>query len=129
MKPIALILAALVVFGTMGYVSAHPPSAPDISFDLQSHTLTVTVNHAVKDASKHYIDKIEVELNGDKIIEQKFAAQLDGRTQKAFYLVADAEVGDEIKVTAECNIAGKKKASIKVEQPPKPKDTDKDSPE
>jgi desulfoferrodoxin (superoxide reductase-like protein) len=129
MKSIALILAALVLFGTTGYVSAHPPSATAISFDLESHTLTVTVDHAVKDASKHYVDKIVVELNGDTIIEQKFAAQLDGRIQEAFYLIADAEVGDEITVTAQCNVAGKKKASVKVAKPPKPKETDTDSPE
>jgi desulfoferrodoxin (superoxide reductase-like protein) len=129
MRLVTVILAALVVFGTAGYVSAHPPSATDIGFDLESHTLTVTVDHAVRDASKHYVDKIEVKLNGDKIIEQKFAAQVDGRIQEAFYLVADADVGDEIEVTAECNIAGKKTTAIKVEKPPKPKETEKDSPE
>jgi desulfoferrodoxin (superoxide reductase-like protein) len=117
-------LAAMLILGSAASVSAHPPDAVDAAFDLESHVLTVEVEHGTRDAAKHYIDKIEVELNGDKIIEQKFGAQIDGHLQRAIYMIADAAIDDEIKVTAHCNISGKKRASIKIKRPPEPEETD-----
>lgn len=127
MKSGVLVIAAVAFLGIAASVGAHPPTTTDVTFDLESHMLTVMVEHGTRDAATHYINKIEVDLNGDKVIEQKFSAQLDAKIQKAVYMLADAKVGDEIKVTASCNISGRQKASIKVEKPAEPEKTDKEA--
>lgn len=95
---------------------AHPAKDVKIEFDHDSKMLTVTAFHDTKDATKHFISGVDVEINGEKMIEQKFRSQLDAQAQKAHYWVNDAKVGDEITVTATCNIAGKKKVSLKIEK-------------
>jgi desulfoferrodoxin (superoxide reductase-like protein) len=129
MKSALFVFCAVVILGVAFSVSAHPPSTTKVTFDLDSHMLTVMVEHGTRDAAKHYVDKIEVELNGDKVIEQKFNSQLDTKIQKAVYILADAKIGDEIKVAAHCNIAGKQKASIKVEKPATPEKPNKETKE
>ena len=109
-----LVPIALTALATSGF--GHPPSAVTARFDTDEHLLTITVMHDVRDAAKHYIDQIEVEHNGKKIIEQRFKQQIDLNTQEALYRIIDARVGDKIKVTARCSISGKKSVEIPVEK-------------
>ena len=109
-----LILTAVTAIATSGF--GHPPGAVTARFDTDEHLLIVTVMHGVKDAAKHYIDEIEVDLNGKKMIEQRFNRQTGMEMQDAVYRIVDAKVGDKIKVTAGCNISGKKSVEITVEK-------------
>lgn len=106
----------LMLFGLVSPALGHPPSEILLEFDIAEHLLKVTIVHAVSDSSKHYADRITVELKGEKMIEQKFKSQSDRKTQVAEYRLIDAQLGDEIVVTAVCNISGQKKAKLKVEQ-------------
>jgi desulfoferrodoxin (superoxide reductase-like protein) len=119
-KFVALIGMACLL--TVASVSAHAPKRLDAEFDTETHLLTVTAYHAVKDAAKHYVEKIEVELNGKRIVEQKFKSQPDLEKQVVLYMIADARVDDEIKVVAHCNISGKKSYTIEVEEKVKPEE-------
>jgi hypothetical protein len=103
---------------------AHPPKTVTAEFDLEEHVLKVEAKHDTKDANKHFIKRIEVELNGEKIIEQKFGSQEDRASQRSLYRIAEAEVGDTIKATAVCNVAGKKSESLKIVKKEKPKATE-----
>ncbi len=107
-----LVLIAVTGFATSGF--GHPPSEVSARFDTDNQLLTVTVMHGVKDASKHYVGDIEVELNGKKMTEQQFMRQTDVNVQEAVYKIIDAQVGDKIKVTAACNISGKNSAEITI---------------
>jgi hypothetical protein len=109
-----LTLMAVTATATSGF--GHPPSGMTARFDTDEHLLTVTVMHSVKDAAKHYIDEIEVDLNGKQMIKQQFNRQTDMKLQEVVYKVIDARVGDKIKVTADCNISGKKSLEITVEK-------------
>jgi hypothetical protein len=109
-----LILIAVMATATSGF--SHPPSGVTARFDTDEHLLTVTVMHSVKDAAKHYVDEIEVDLNGKQMIKQQFNRQTDMKVQEVVYTVIDARVGDKIKVTADCNISGKKSVEITVEK-------------
>jgi hypothetical protein len=99
---------------------AHAPGQVDLEFDLDEQLLKVSVQHQVKDAAKHHVSQVIVELNGKKIIEQTLESQESLEGQKLIYRITDAGAGDTIAVTAGCNISGKKKASIKVAPPPPP---------
>jgi desulfoferrodoxin (superoxide reductase-like protein) len=93
---------------------AHPPKGVDLDFDSETGVLSVEMTHSVNDASKHYVKKVTVELNGKKIIEQTFRSQLDEERQQVLYKIIDAKEGDKISVTAYCNISGKKKGELEV---------------
>jgi hypothetical protein len=47
-----------------------------------------------------------VEINGEKMIEQKFRSQIDCKVQRVKYIIIDVQTGDEIDVGEGCNISG-----------------------
>lgn len=97
------------------FAAGHPASAVELKFDMKEKMLTVTAKHEVGDLSKHYIENMEILLNGKKAVTQIFMSQFDGKEQKAVYKIVDAQKGSEITVNAECNKGGKKENKIKVE--------------
>ena len=115
---VAVMACLLLLASSSAY--AHAPAKVDLEFDLDEQLLKVSVQHQVKDAAKHYVSQVIVELNGKKIIEQTPKSQESLVDQKLIYRITDAGDGDTIAVTAGCNISGKKKASIKVAPPPLP---------
>jgi desulfoferrodoxin (superoxide reductase-like protein) len=123
MKRFALVSLALCVVLVAGSVWAHPPKDVKIEFDPTSKMLMVTAAHDTKDPTKHFIGTVEVDLNGEKIIEQKFKSQISADAQQAHYWINDAEVGDTLVVTATCNIAGKKKVTLEIAKPAEPAKT------
>jgi len=110
-----VLLAMMIVLA--GLAVAHPASEIIAEFDLETHTLTIELPHSVKSADKHFIDEIEIKLNGDVIITQKFMSQTNEEMQKASYVIVDAKVSDEIEIKANCNKFGKKKETIEIEKP------------
>jgi desulfoferrodoxin (superoxide reductase-like protein) len=120
MRYLVVLLVAAGITAAAGSVFGHPPDRVSAEFDAETHLLTVAVDHHVKDGVKHFIHRIEVELNGEKVIQQDFLGQPDMQEQEAIYRIADAAVGDKIEVTAECNIFGKKGVEIEVKEKAKP---------
>lgn len=116
MRYAGMLLVVLMVTGIAASGFGHPPDGVTAKFDTGELLLTVNVMHGVKDEAKHYVDEIEVEVNGKKMIEQKFGRQTDMKVQEAVYRIIDAKVGDKIKVTAACNITGKKSVELTVEK-------------
>ncbi|MFC2061603.1 hypothetical protein ACFLUV_03745 [Elusimicrobiota bacterium] len=110
---VLIVVLSLAVIGGTG--SAHPPSDFNIDYDFQTKILTVEAVHNVGNADSHYIDDINVYLNGTAIIKQEFKKQFDGNMQKGVYLIIDAAAGNEIKVEADCNHAGGLEKSIILE--------------
>lgn len=96
-------------------IMAHPASAVEAKFDSKESILTVNVKHDVSDVTKHYIQDIEVTVNGKKAVMQLFLSQSDNKEQKCLYKIIDAKKGSEIEVIAECNKGGKKSVTIKAE--------------
>jgi hypothetical protein len=113
---LVLIMVILIIFGVQTQAWGHPPGEMQVEFNIKEHALRVRAQHIVSDSSRHYVDRIVVELNEEKIIEQKFKSQSDSMIQSVDYTIIDAKVGDEIVVTARCNIAGQQKARIVVEE-------------
>ena len=113
MKAFVFVIVLSILDVQLGF--AHPASKVNVTYHLEDHILTVVAEHDTKDITKHRIDQIIVQLNGNEIIQQTFAIQLDQEKQKATYLIPDAKAGDEIVVIARCSVYGKKKAKITVE--------------
>lgn len=117
MKLSAILICGLVVLVTAGASLAHPPKDVQLDYNVDNHMLMVMATHDTKDATKHFVGTIQVDLNGEKVIEQKFKSQPTADMQMGHYLVNDAKVGDTLTVTATCNISGKKAVTLKIEKP------------
>ncbi len=110
------ILITILLLVTMKASFSHPPESIIAEYDTTTKILQVTVNHLVKNPANHYINKIEIELNREQIIEQKNKKQVDNSFQQYTYTITDAEIDDTLKVTAYCNISGKKSVSIQIKE-------------
>lgn len=110
------IILSLVLGSISCELSAHPPKDLSLEYDVASRILKVAVLHQVRDASKHYIDDVEVFLGKKKMISQKFGRQKDLNGQEALYFIIDALPGTEIAVAADCNLGGTLKKSLVVSE-------------
>lgn len=114
MKKIIFLLT-LILFSCLTALSAHPASEVKAEFDKEKNILTVEITHSVKDSESHFIDELEIELNDEEIITQKFTFQLNDEVQKALYFIPGAKKGDSIQIKAECNKFGSKKTILKID--------------
>ena len=117
---------SLLLLLICGSACAHAPQKVETWFDPDEHILKVTISHGVKDGGKHFVDEVTVSLNGKEVVRQILLAQENLESLTVLYRITDAGPGDEIGVSAACNLSGKKTAKIKVEPPPE-KDSDKTS--
>jgi len=105
----SFVIVLLMVFGLLvcctGFVSAHSPSSMTLSYDLDAQELTVEISHQVSDTSTHFVENIKVKVNGDPSVNQDYTSQ-PGNTFTYTYDTVQAEEGDEIEVTAICNLGG-----------------------
>ena len=125
MRAWTALVFALFWLGLSGEASGHSPNDLELAFDWDTHILSVHVDHRVKDAGKHYVDKITVAVNGRKVVEQTFRSQVDRSHQDAVFKIIDVEPGDAVKVTAGCSISGKKSRTLTLSARPPEKDAAK----
>ena len=95
---------------------AHPPSDIKITYNSKAKILTAVIMHNVSDVEKHFINKVDVTLNGKEIIEQSISQQDNNISQTVSYLIPDAKYGDTLSVEGYCNISGKLKKEITVSE-------------
>ncbi|HNX68057.1 MAG TPA: hypothetical protein PLL75_05655 [Candidatus Omnitrophota bacterium] len=109
---LVLILCALLLISTQ--VFAHPPSAIKIQFDAKTNTVTAIITHRVSNPATHYIDKVDLGLNGKEVKSLSFKKQDNNRTLTVTAVVPEAKAGDSLSVEAYCNLSGKLEKDIKV---------------
>lgn len=100
-KALILLMSVLILA-----IYAHAPSTIELTFDVKTEILDVTVIHPVGNVEKHYVEKIEVFIDDEMVIVQTFKRQMNNREQKASYLLFEAEENSKIKVVAHCSIHG-----------------------
>lgn len=103
-----IFFASFFVLLCRQWVVAHPPEAVTIHYESETHILSIVVKHDTPNVEKHYIDEIKIERNGAELIVQEIAFQMNSDKQEAQYLITDLREGDELKITAHCNVYGKK---------------------
>lgn len=90
---------------------AHPPDKVDLVYDLDEQILYVTITHVTIDPNSHYIYKVEIEKNSVLYLTEQYTSQSTLNTFTYNYSV-EAEVGDELTVTAFCSLFGQLSNSI-----------------
>jgi hypothetical protein len=106
-----IILAS--VFISYNTASAHDPSSLNLSYDLSSQTLSVTVGHYTFDVTVDYIDSIIVKINGKDYKTFNYTSQYDKNIASFSYKI-EAKTGDLIEVTATSKMGGSKTSGITV---------------
>ncbi|MCX7785387.1 MAG: hypothetical protein N2201_04065 [candidate division WOR-3 bacterium] len=106
-----VIFLIIILFAISGVV-AHPADSIKMTWDSTGTILNIQVYHSVKNPNNHFISSLMVDINGKEVIKQNFFRQVDKIAQFALYKIIDVKEQDKINVTTQCNIAGKKKATI-----------------
>jgi len=91
---------------------AHPPSDIKIDFDPKTKMLHAVIVHNTSNPLNHYINKVDVGLNGKKIIEHAISREDNNKEQTVSYLIPDVKDGDVLSVEGYCSISGKLKKEI-----------------
>lgn len=95
----------LIVLITVSVASAHPPSDVELFYDLEVEELTVIISHSSGSPDAHYVNRVEISINGALVLTEEPAAENDPIVTidlAAFEL----DEGDIISVRAFCNRAG-----------------------
>ncbi|MDP3731486.1 MAG: hypothetical protein Q8R31_00430 [Candidatus Omnitrophota bacterium] len=114
LKSLAVLGGSLILLGQTENAYAHPPSDILITYDTATKTLKAVITHQVSNPQNHFINKVDVSLNGQEIIEHKLSRQDNNTDQTVSYLIPDAKGGDTLAVEAYCNISGELRKEIKV---------------
>jgi len=121
------IVLMLVITPILGMQAvAHPPDKVDLVYDLDEQILYVTITHVTIDPNSHYIYKVDIEKNSVLYLTEQYTSQPTLDTFTYNYSV-EAEIGDELTVTAFCSLFGSLSNSIVVtgeNNPPLPPDID-----
>ncbi|MBF0522582.1 MAG: hypothetical protein HQL24_05945 [Candidatus Omnitrophica bacterium] len=114
MKKMFMVFALLIFMAAASTAYAHPPSDIKITFNPSTKILTAAIIHNTSNPSKHYINKVDVGLNGKDIITQMISKEDNNASQTVSYLIPDAKAGDILSVEGHCSISGALKKEISV---------------
>lgn len=109
-----VMLCVLLLLAASNNAFAHPPGHIDITYEPNSQTISVLVEHNVGNPRTHFIKEIDVSLNGKRMIEDKFTRQSNDNDQSADYEIPDLKKGDTITVDAYCSISGQNSTVISI---------------
>jgi hypothetical protein len=109
-----LLITVIVMILGWQLIMAHPASDIEMNYDTENKVIKVTMTHVTKDQSEHFINKVVIQVNGKRRIEQTYPEQKDKQTQNALFLIIDLKSGDKIDITAHCNVFGKLKKSFTI---------------
>jgi hypothetical protein len=100
-----IFLSLAILLFLAGPVSAHSPAEMQLTYDQAAGKLVVTISHTVADPATHYVRDVEIRNKGDVILKESYTSQPAADTFTYRYDLPLAP-GDEIEVTARCNIGG-----------------------
>lgn len=103
---------SVAIIASMAY--AHLPSDIDITFDPETKMLTAVIVYGTSNSINHYIEKVDVGLNGEEVIEHKISREDNNQAQTVMYFIPDAKNGDVISVEGYCSLSGKLKKEITI---------------
>ena len=82
-------------------VNAHSPSDMNLSYNITTKELNVSITHQVSDPNTHYVNNIVIKLNGETNISKDYTSQ-PGSSFTYTYENFEATIDDEIEVAAFC---------------------------
>ncbi len=105
-----LLIIALLSLSLMAH--AHAASDLQASYRAASQTLEISFQHDVRNPQNHFIQSIEISLNGRMIISQVASAQDSATGGELLYKIPNLRRNDKIDITLICNQGGRKTASM-----------------
>lgn len=133
------LLVALLIFALATSALAHPAREVILTYRADAKSIVVEVNHDVRNGKSHYIDEMELTVNGEKIEEWEFSEQKNEKQETFTLLFKDPrnrpeEANEEgktdkrslnvyrtlfsndiIEVEVDCNIFGTKSSKMILE--------------
>jgi hypothetical protein len=113
MRKILIVLCLGIICLTASRLYAHSPEKVVLSYDQNSQLLTVETAHSVSNPDRHFVNRIEVSLNGKVIIDKEPARQNESGLTEV-YPLANVKSGDIIKATAFCSKGGDQSGQIQI---------------
>lgn len=110
---ILIVLLALIALASIP-VQAHAPSEVALSYDQENQTLNVTTVHKVSSPAGHYVARVEIFKNDQKILSHDYTSQPSASGPFTYSYAVNASSGDVLKAKAFCSIAGSKSGELKV---------------
>ena len=72
------ILFILFSYAGTQNVKAHSPSSMILSYSMNTGVLSVMFSHSVSDPNSHYIETVEVQVNGVTVLTETYSNQPSG---------------------------------------------------
>ena len=92
---------------------ATAPKSVDLVYDMNTQTLSVTINHYTLSAGMHHIKYVEIKKNGETVSKNNYNSQPTNSVFTYTYNIP-AVKGDIFEVTATCNFWGHKTSTLTV---------------
>ncbi|MGB7571782.1 MAG: PQQ-dependent sugar dehydrogenase [Methanothrix sp.] len=108
-----IVLLAFIALASIP-VQAHAPSEVALSYDQENQTLNVTTVHKVSSPAGHYVARVEIFKNDEKILSQDYTSQPSASGPFTYSYAVNASSGDVLKAKAFCSIAGSRSGELKV---------------
>jgi len=120
-KIFVLLVSILIIFAAQ--VSAHAPSNIELIYDSEEAVLVINMTHVKKKDKKHFIRRIDVFLNEEKV-ETVYAFKQTPMSLFAKEIPLEAKEEDVIRIKAFCAKGGTREAEMTV--PLKEEDKEED---
>jgi len=114
-KKISLGIVIVIIFLLIPSISAHPPTKLNITYDKSNSELIVNITHSVTNINNHYIESVNIKINGITIDNYNYTSQPD-KTFISYKYIISADLGDVIEVKATCNEFGSITKELTVEK-------------
>jgi len=111
LRAVLFIFLVLCFIPQLSYATA--PKSVDLAYDMDTQTLSVTINHYTLSAGSHYIKYVEIKKNGEVNSKNEYGSQPKGPIFTYTYKIAAAK-GDVFEVTATCNLWGHKTSTLTI---------------
>lgn len=108
MKKRAVVVLALTFVLALFAVaaSAHPPKNLSASWDAAGKKLTVTAEHSVNDASKHFVLGLTIFEGNKQILQKQYTSQSSAGGFSDSFVLQRMPSGTKIRIQVVCNIMG-----------------------
>ena len=85
---------------------AHPPASISGIYYMASKTACIVINHPVRDSRNHFINRIDIIVNGREMMTQRFSMQDNDQTQYISAYIPHIDTGDSVTIKAYCSVSG-----------------------
>jgi hypothetical protein len=89
------------------------PKSVELTYDMNTQTLSVKIDHYSASAKMHYIESVEIKKNGTTFSKKEYDTQPADSVFTYTYKIP-AVKGDVIEVTATCTMWGKKTSTLTI---------------